>query len=123
MSPAGGSVAVRDWRKSSKVILKIPTANSLYCESPNHNSATLETTVTEPAKQERLESEAVEQRSIMLTVQVLWACHAWNTTPKEAAKQVVADLFDHLSRGGNVSVHVAESGGKEHTLCVELFVR
>ena len=40
----------------------------------------------EPAKQERLESEGVEQQSIMLTVQVLWACHAWNTTPEEAAK-------------------------------------
>lgn len=70
----------------------------------------------EPAKQERLESEAVEQQSIMLTVQVLWACHAWNATPEEAAKQVVADLLDHLSRGGSVSVHVAESGGKEHTI-------
>jgi len=72
----------------------------------NENLATLETTVTEPAK----------KTSVMLTVQVLWACHAWNTTPEEAAKQVVADLFDHLSRGGNVSVHVAESGGKEYTL-------
>jgi len=82
----------------------------------NENLATLETTVTEPAKNERAKSEAVEQKSIMLTVQVLWACHAWNTTPKEAAKQVVADLFDHLSRGGSVSVHVEASDGMEHTL-------
>jgi len=72
----------------------------------------------EPAKQEPLESEAVEQKSIMLTVQVLWACHAWNATPEEAAKQVVADLFDHLSSGGSVSVHVASSDGAERTLDV-----
>lgn len=70
----------------------------------------------EPAKKTSVNTEAVEQQSIMLTVQVLWACHAWNTTPEEAAKQVVADLLDHLSRGGNVSVHVAEPGGREHTL-------
>ncbi len=74
--------------------------------------------MTEPAKNERAKSEAVEQQSIMLTVQVLWACHAWNTTPKEAAKQVVADLFEHLSRGGSVSVHVTSSDGREHTLDV-----
>ena len=72
--------------------------------------------MTEQARKERATSEAAEQKSTMLTVQVLWACHAWNTTPEDAAKQVVADLVDHLSRGGNVSVHVAESGGKEHTL-------
>jgi hypothetical protein len=82
----------------------------------NENLATLETTVTEPAKNERAKSEAIEQQSIMLTVQVLWACHAWNTTPEEAAKQVVADLYEHLSRGGSVSVHVEELGGKEHTI-------
>ena len=70
----------------------------------------------EPAKKTSVNAEAVEQQSIMLTVQVLWACHAWNTTPEEAAKQVVADLFDHLSRGGSVSVHVEGSDGKEHTL-------
>ena len=70
----------------------------------------------EPAKQKCFESEAVEQQSIMLTVQVLWACHAWNTMPEEAAKQVVTDLYEHLSRGGSVSVHVEGSGGMEHTL-------
>ena len=69
----------------------------------------------EPAKTS-VNAEAVEQRSIMLTVQVLWACHAWNTTPDEAARQVVADLYAHLSRGGSVSVHVAELDGREHTL-------
>ena len=70
----------------------------------------------EPAKQERAESEAAQQKSTMLTVQLVWAAHAWNTTPEEAAKQVVADLLDHLSRGGSVSVHVEELGGKEHTI-------
>ena len=70
----------------------------------------------EPEKQERLESEAVKQQSIMFTVQVLWACHAWNTTPEKAAKQVVADLYEHLSRGGSVSVHVEGPDGMEHTL-------
>lgn len=70
----------------------------------------------EPAKQECLKSEAVKQQSMMLTVQVLWACHAWNATPEEAAKQVVADLLDHLSRGGSVSVHVEGSEGMERTL-------
>jgi hypothetical protein len=85
---------------------------------PNENSATLETTVKEPAKKERAKSEPVEQKSTMLTAQVLWACHAWNATPEEAAQQVVADLFDLLARGGRVSVHVEESGGKEHLLGV-----
>jgi hypothetical protein len=83
-----------------------------YCELLNENLATLETTVTEPAKK----SEAVEQKSTMLTVQVLWACHAFNATPEEAAKRVVTDLFEQLSRGGSVSVHVASSDGTERTL-------
>ena len=72
----------------------------------------------EPAKKTSVNAEAIEQQSIMLTVQVLWACHAWNTTPEEAAKQVVADLYEHLSRGGSVSVHVASSDGTERTLDV-----
>jgi len=70
----------------------------------------------EPTKQERLESEAVEQQSIMLTVQVSWCAHAWNVTPEQAAKQVVADLYEHLSRGGSVSVHVAELDGRVQML-------
>ena len=70
----------------------------------------------EPAKKERLESEAVEQKSTMLTAQILWAAHAWNTTPEQAAQQVVADLFDLLARGGSVSVHVKELSGREHTI-------
>jgi hypothetical protein len=85
---------------------------------PNENLATLETTVTEPAKNERAKSEAVEPKSTMLTVQVLWACHAFNATPEQAAKRVVTDLFEHLSRGGSVSVHVTSSDGREHTLDV-----
>ena len=72
----------------------------------------------EPAKKTSVNAEAIEQQSIMLTVQVLWACHAWNTTPEKAAKQVVADLYQHLSRGGSVSVHVASSDGAERTLDV-----
>jgi len=74
--------------------------------------------VEEPAKKTSVNAEAIEQQSIMLTVQVLWACHAWNTTPEEAAKQVVADLYEHLSRGGSLSVHVASSDGAERTLDV-----
>jgi hypothetical protein len=66
----------------------------------------------EPEKKERANSEAVG----MLTVSVQWAAHAWNAAPEEAARQVVADLFEHLSRGGTVSVHVEELGGSEHTL-------
>lgn len=70
----------------------------------------------EPAKKESVKTEAVEKKSTMLTVRVLWACHAFNATPEEAAQQVVADLFDLLARGGGVSVHVEELSGGEHTL-------
>ena len=69
----------------------------------------------EPAKKESVNTKAVEQKSTMLTVQVIWACHAFNATPEEAAKQVVADLFDLLARGGSVTVHIEELDGKEHT--------
>jgi hypothetical protein len=78
--------------------------------------ATLEKTVTEQARKERATSESAEQKSTMLTVQVLWACHAFNATPEEAAQQVVADLFDQLARGGSVSVHVEGSDGMDYTL-------
>ena len=74
----------------------------------------------QPANTERATSEAVEKKSTMLTVQVLWACNAFNATPEEAAQQVVADLFDHLARGGSVGVHIEEVGGKEHTLDVSV---
>lgn len=70
----------------------------------------------EPAKKKSVNTEAVEEKSTMLTVRVLWACHAFNATPQEAAQQVVADLFDLLVRGGSVSVHVEELSGREHTL-------
>jgi hypothetical protein len=89
-----------------------------YCELLNENFATLETTVIEPARKERAKSEAVELGSTMLTVQVLWACHAFNARPEEAAKRVVTDLFEQLSRGGSVSVHVTSSDGTECTLDV-----
>ena len=72
----------------------------------------------EPAKKERAESKAVEQKSAVLTVQVLWCCHAWNATPEQAARQVVTDLFEHLSRGGSVSVRVEGMSGEEYTLNV-----
>jgi len=72
--------------------------------------------MTEPPKMERTKPEADNQKSTMLTVQVLWGCHAWNATAEQAAKQVVTDLYEHLSGGGSVSVHVAELGGSEHTL-------
>lgn len=87
-----------------------------YCELPNENSATLGTTVKEPAKTESAKSEAVKEKSTVLTVQVLWGCYAFNATPEEAAQQVVADLFDQLARGGSVSVHVEELDGAEYTL-------
>ena len=74
--------------------------------------------MTEPAKNERAKSEAVEPKSTMLSVHVLWACHPFNATPEQAAKRVVTDLFEHLSRGGSVSVHVASSDGTERTLDV-----
>ena len=70
----------------------------------------------EPAKKERLESEGVKQKSAVLIAQFSWCAHAWNSTPKEAAQQVVADLFDLLARGGSVSVHVEELDGTEHML-------
>jgi hypothetical protein len=70
----------------------------------------------ESAKKESVNTDAIEQKSTMLTAQVLWACHAWNATPQEAAQQVVADLYEHLFRGGSVTVHVKELGGKEYTL-------
>jgi hypothetical protein len=75
---------------------------------PSKNFATLENTAMEQPKKQRTKSEAVEEKSEMLTVRVLWACHAFNAAPEEGARQVVADLFDLLARGGSVSVHVEE---------------
>ena len=70
----------------------------------------------EPNDKERTKSEAVEPKSTMLTVQFSWCAHAWNVSPKEAAQQVVADLYAHLSRSGSVQVHVEELDGSEHTI-------
>ena len=72
----------------------------------------------EPARKESVNTETVEEKSTMLTVQVLWAAHAFNATPEEAAQQVVADLFDLLAHGGSVTVRVEEMDGREHTLQV-----
>ncbi len=68
----------------------------------NENFTTLEKTVREQAKKKSPKSEAVGQKRAVLTVQVLWGCQAYNATPEEAARRVVADLFEQLSRGGNV---------------------
>jgi hypothetical protein len=69
-----------------------------------------------PTKQKRAESDAVQQKSTMLTAQVSWCAHAWNATPEQAARQVVADLYAHLSRGGSVSVRIEGLEGSEHTI-------
>jgi hypothetical protein len=72
--------------------------------------------VGEPAKKERLEPEGVKRKSAVLIAQFSWCAHAWNATPEEAAQQVVADLYEHLLRGGSVSVRVEGSEGMEHVL-------
>jgi len=71
----------------------------------------------EQAEKKGAKSEAVEQKRTVLTVQVLWGCQAYNTTPEEAARRVVADLFEQLQRGGKVPVHI-EADGKECMLDV-----
>jgi hypothetical protein len=78
--------------------------------------ALLAKTAMESFKKEHPHSEAVEQKRTMLTAQVLWAAHAFNATPQAAAQQVVADLYEHLSRGGSVQVRVTGMDGEEHTL-------
>jgi hypothetical protein len=65
----------------------------------------------EPAKKERGESEAVEQKIAMSVVQVVWGGYAFNASPEQAAKQIVTDLYEHLSRGGSMQVNVADSHG------------
>lgn len=67
-------------------------------------------------KKERLESESVKQKSAVLIAQVSWCAHSWNATPEQAARQVVADLFKHLSGGGSVQVYVEEPDGTQHVL-------
>jgi hypothetical protein len=70
----------------------------------------------EPAKRKHAESEAAERKSTMLIAQVSWCAYAWNATPDEAARQVVADLYAHLSRGGTVSVRIEGLEDSEHTI-------
>jgi hypothetical protein len=108
---------VTDLQHSSKVILKVPAVSS-YCELLSENPATQETNMPEPAKRERIESEGVEQNETILVVQVVWGGYSFNASPEQAAKQFVADLYEHLSRGGKVSVHVEGSDGMEHELQV-----
>jgi hypothetical protein len=100
-----------DFESSSLTPLSIPL---LWVAQ--QNLATLEGNGMGPAKQERAESEAVQQKSTVVTAQVSWCAHAWNATPEQAARQVVADLYAHLSRGGSVTVRVEELNGKEHTI-------
>ncbi|MFZ0859139.1 MAG: hypothetical protein WCA27_18325 [Candidatus Sulfotelmatobacter sp.] len=61
-------------------------------------------------------AEPAEQETTALTVQVLWGCRVYNTTPGETPQRVVADLFEQLSQGGTVTVHIEDADGKEHTL-------
>jgi hypothetical protein len=52
----------------------------------------------------------------MLTAQVLWACHGFNVTLEQMAKQIVTDLYDHLSRGGTVPVRAEGLDGTEYSI-------
>ena len=70
------------------------------------------------ANNERLEYEGVNRRCSVLVAQVSWCAHVWNSTPQQAARQIVADLFAHLSRGGSVSVSVEGLDGMQHELQV-----
>lgn len=65
----------------------------------------------ELSKKECFESEAIEQNSAILIVQVVWGGYSFNASPEQAAKQFVADFYEHLSRGGKVSVHVEALDG------------
>jgi hypothetical protein len=70
----------------------------------------------EPTDRERLQSQAVEQQIAMSIIQVAWGGYSFNASPEQAAKQFVADLYEHLSRGGKVSVHVEALDGTEYSL-------
>ena len=69
----------------------------------------------EPTKKERLESET-DKKSAVLIAQLSWCAHVWNATAKQAAKQIVSDLYQHLSSGGSVSVRVQGIDGEEYTV-------
>lgn len=69
----------------------------------------------EPARRTSVNPEALQQKSAVLIAQISWCAHAWNATPEQAAKQVVADLYEHLSSGGSVSVRVEGLDGA-HTV-------
>jgi hypothetical protein len=76
----------------------------------------MEATVIKRTKMGGTTPEAVEQKSAFVTAQVLWCGNAWNASAKEAAQQIVADLYEHLSGGGKVSVHVEALDGTEYSL-------
>ena len=60
--------------------------------------------MVEPTDKERTKSEAVEQKSTMLTARVLWACHAFNATPEEAVR---------LLGTGELGCHYTEDDARE----------
>jgi hypothetical protein len=72
--------------------------------------------VAERAEQKCANTEAVTRKSTVLLAQVSWCANAWNATPEQAARQIVTDLFEHLSNGGTISVRVEGLDGSEHTL-------
>jgi hypothetical protein len=72
--------------------------------------------VGEPAKKKSVNTEAVKQKSAVLTAQLSWCAYAWNASPEDAAQQVVADLYEHLSRGGMVPVRIEDSDGGEYVV-------
>jgi hypothetical protein len=71
--------------------------------------------MTEQAGKQRATSEFAEQKRAVLTVKVIWGCQAYNATTAEAARTVVADLYEQLSKGGTVTVHIEDADGKEYT--------
>lgn len=72
--------------------------------------------MTKPAQREGAESAAIEQKIAMSIVQVVWGGYSFNASPEQAAKQFVADLYEHLSGGGKVSVYVEALDGTEYSL-------
>lgn len=72
----------------------------------------------EQTKKQHTILEPAEQKKSVLTVQVIWGCQAYNATTAEAARTVVADLYEQLSKGGTVTVRIEDADGKEYTRLV-----
>jgi hypothetical protein len=73
-----------------------------------------EKTLTEPSKKERAKPASKKKEHDVSRAGAL-GVSCVNANPEEAARQVVTDLFEHLSRGGSVSMHVEEPDGKAYT--------